>query len=332
MRFSPESALKLVAWACCIAAAASLVLVVVDPRVAVHQAGDIHEGAWRGIFGHKNNMGRSMAFAVVTLAATAFIVGTAARLAALAGALVCGALLAMSLSRTGWVVALFVVMAVPLFLVLQPNRFSRGIRIFAAGLGAIIALTLIALGYKYGLALMGRDDTLSGRTRLWELAINSGMKHFALGAGYRAYWTEAGSMDVAAETSIGGGSLGNGHNGYLDTWLEIGLLGFAAFLLVLATAARRIMRRLTVSPDPVIIWLAMILSYMAIYAWTEQILIQQSEITWVMLVATLFWLTPERRKVRRSGRRAVEADASRASAARPRIVLAGDASVVRWLR
>ncbi len=332
MRFSPESALKLVAWACCIAALASLVLVFVDPRVAVHQAGDIHEGAWRGVFGHKNNMGRSMAFAVVTLAATAFIVGTAARLAALAGALVCGALLAMSLSRTGWVVAFFVVMAVPLFLVLQPNRFSRGIRIFAAGLGAIIALILIALGYRYGLALMGRDDTLSGRTRLWELAINSGMKHFALGAGYRAYWTEAGSMDVTAETSIGGASLGNGHNGYLDTWLEIGLLGFAAFLLVLATAARRIMRSLTLSPDPAIIWLAMILSYMAIYAWTEQILIQQSEITWVMLVATLFWLTPKRRKVRRSGHLAVEADASWASAARRRIVLAGDASAVRRLR
>ena len=43
-------------------------------------------------------------------------------------------------------------------------------------------------------------------------------------------------------------------------------------------------------------WLAMILSYMFIYAWSEQILMQQSEITWVMLVATLFWLTPEKRR------------------------------------
>lgn len=298
MRFSPKGALKLVAWACCIAALASLVLVVVDPRVAIHQAGDIHEGAWRGIFGHKNTMGRSMAFGVVTLAAVAFVVRPAARLAAIVGALLCGALLAMSLSRTGWVVAFFVVMAVPLFLILQPSRFSRGIRMFATGLGALAALILIVLGYHYGLALMGRDETLSGRTRLWELAINSGMKHFALGAGYRAYWTEAGSMDVAAATSIGGDNLGNGHNGYLDTWLELGLLGFAAFLLVLVTAARRITRSLTSSSDPTVIWLAMILSYMTIYAWTEQILIQQSEITWVMLVAALFWLTPNRSRVR----------------------------------
>jgi hypothetical protein len=40
----------------------------------------------------------------------------------------------------------------------------------------------------------------------------------------------------------------------------------------------------------------MILSYTFIYAWSEQILMQQSEITWVMLVATLFWLTPVKRR------------------------------------
>jgi O-antigen ligase len=273
-------------------------------------------------------MGRSMAFGVVTLVAAAFIVRPAARLAAIAGALLCAMLLALSLSRTGWVVAFFVLFAVPLFLLLQPNRFSRGVRILMAGLGAIAVLALFAIAYKYALALIGRDDTLSGRTYLWELAINSGIKHFALGAGYRAYWTEAGSMDVTSQTSLGGGSLGNGHNGYLDTWLEIGAIGLGAYLLVLVTAARRIARSLIQSPDPTIIWLAMILAYTVIYAWTEQILIQQSEITWVMLVAALFWLTPRRSRARLTGPVGPEAAALLVSKTARRVTATREDSVI----
>ena len=294
MRFRPQTALKLVAWACGISAVASLVLVIVDPSAAIHPNGDIHAGDWRGIFGMKNVMGRAMAFAIMTLVATMFVVRPAAKLLTIAGLLLCAGLLIMSAARTGWVVAFFILLAAPFFVLLQPNRFSRGVRISMVVLAAVAGCILVAMIFQYGLALLGRDETLSGRTHLWDLALASGKKRFVIGAGYRAYWTANGANDVYTQTSLGGRSLGNGHNGYLDTWLELGIVGFSAFLLLLVTTIVRITRYLMRSPDAAGLWLAMAVSYMVLYAWTEQVLMQQSEITWVMTVATLFWLTPIR--------------------------------------
>jgi exopolysaccharide production protein ExoQ len=302
MRFTPQTALKLVALACGLSAVASLVLVVVDPSAAIHADGDIHAGDWKGVFGMKNVMGRSMAFGVLTLIATTFVVRPAAKLVTISGIVLCAALLIMSAARTGWVVAFFVLFAAPFFVLLQPNHFSRGVRIAMVALAAVAGCVLVAMTFQYGLALIGRDETLSGRTHLWDLALASGKKRFLIGAGYRAYWTANGANDIYTQTTIGGRSLGNGHNGYLDTWLELGMVGFSAFLLLLVTVIVRITRYLTRSADAIGLWLAMAVSYMVIYAWAEQILMQQSEITWVMTVATLFWLTPLRAGTGRQAR------------------------------
>jgi exopolysaccharide production protein ExoQ len=296
LRFPPDVALKLVAWACAVVAIASLVVAAVDPSIAIYQNGG--EEVWRGIFGQKNAMGRAMAFALLTLVAATFVVRPAARLATIAAALLCGTLLFLSMSRGGWVTGAACLIGIPLFVLLQPNRFSPAVRIAMVGLAATIGAALIIAAYTYGLALIGRDENFSGRSRLWDVAIRAGMKHFVLGAGYRSFWTDAGAADVYVSTSTIGSSLGNGHNGYLDTWLEIGIVGLGAFVLVFVTAIWRVARRLTQGPDPTCIWLAMILAYTFVYAWSEQILIHQSEIAWVMLVATLFWLTPSRSKAR----------------------------------
>jgi len=238
-----------------------------------------------------------MALGVLTLAVTALVTTSLTRLAAISGALLCGVLLFLSMSRGGWLTTLFLLLALPLLLLLHPNRLSRAVRFATAAFGAIILAALVALTYKYGLELVGRDDTLSGRTHLWDLAISNGMRHFAFGAGYRSFWTENGATDIYQQLTWGKSSVGNGHNGYLDTWLELGAVGFGAFLLVVFTVLRRLTHWLMRSPDAIGLWLALTIAYMLIYAMSEQVLMQHSEISWVMLVAVLFWLTPERSSI-----------------------------------
>jgi O-antigen ligase len=295
LRFSPDEALKLTAWACLIAGTASLVVAIVDPSLGIVQQG-LHEGAWQGIFAHKNRLGRSMSLAVLTLVAAAFVVRPVIKPVMIAGALLCVGLLIMSMARTGWVTTFIVLMAAPFFVLLQPNRLSPAVRILIVGLAATAGLALIFATYQYGLALLGRDDTFSGRTHLWEMTLRSGMKNLLLGSGYRTFWTEEGASDILLYTGLGGGrgNLGNGHNGFLDTWLEIGIVGLGMFLVVFFGAVRRVVRHLTRWRDPACVWLAMILANMFIYAWTEQVLIQQSDLSWVILVAMVFWLTPIR--------------------------------------
>jgi O-antigen ligase len=311
LRFSPEEALRLVAWACGIAAVASLILAVADPSLNIVRGGT-HEGAWQGIFAHKNRMGRSMSFGVLTFVAATLAVRPAIRPVMIAGALLCGALLILSTARTGWVTTAAVLMFTPMLLLLQPNRLSPGVRILIVAIVTIVGLAALVATYEYILAAIGRDDTFSGRTHIWEMSLKSGMKHFILGSGYRVFWTEEGAWDILLYTSLGGGSLGNGHNGFLDTWLEIGIVGLGTFLLAFFTAMTRIVRHLTRSADPACVWMAMVLGYTFIYAWTEQVLLLQSDITWVVFVATLFWLTPIRVKLRRRIPRADRPGASMA--------------------
>jgi O-antigen ligase len=306
MRFPPQVAIKLIAWACGIAAIATLIVAAFDPSIVMfRQASSGGEVVWRGIFGAKNAMGRAMAFAVLTFVAASFIVRPAARFATIAAALLCGMLLFLSMSRAGWLSAAAALTGVPfLVLLLRSKRFSPAVRISMAALAVAIGAVLLVGLYTYGLALIGRDDSFSGRARIWDVSIRSGMKHFMTGAGYRSFWTDQGASDVylAYLSEDSTQSLGNGHNGYLDTWLEIGAIGLGAFLLVFAVALRRVARRLMHRPDATYVWFAMILSYTFTYAWSEQILIHQSEIAWVLLVAMLFWSTPRPSKGRRSTR------------------------------
>ena len=84
------------------------------------------------------------------------------------------------------------------------------------------------------LEAVGRDLTFTGRTTIWTHAIDAGMQHSMLGAGYRAFWTPEGASYVYARIWA---VIGNGHNGYLDVWLELGFIGLGLFLLMFFTAA-----------------------------------------------------------------------------------------------
>jgi hypothetical protein len=67
------------------------------------------------------------------------------------------------------------------------------------------------------------------------------MNHPMLGAGYRSFWTPEGASYVYARIWA---VIGNGHNGYLDVWLELGFIGLGLFLVMFFTAVRRAYSRL----------------------------------------------------------------------------------------
>ena len=97
--------------------------------------------------------------------------------------------------------------------------------------------------------------------------------------------------------------IGNGHNGYLDVWLEMGFVRVGAvpgdvlhrcpaglFAPCLrpgqAWPGKCRHRRVVLS--------LVILLYSLIYSLTEKFLLEQSELTWVLILTTLLYLTPRR--------------------------------------
>lgn len=124
------------------------------------------------------------------------------------------------------------------------SRFTRA-RLFCAGLCvATPLLALLAFGGDdiSGLLLdaLGKDATLTGRTTLWQHALALIPDHPILGIGYQAFWLQ---NDMNAESlwhafHIESRSGFHFHSTWIETTVEIGLIGAGLLLaLVLRVAA-----------------------------------------------------------------------------------------------
>jgi exopolysaccharide production protein ExoQ len=290
MRFAPETLLRMTVAALLLGALASIAAALMIPEIGKH-AWDNHAGLWRGVFGHKNVMGRMMSFAAVA-GLLLVITSHGSRLTALTAAALAAFLVVMSGSATAGATMLLALMILPACRSLFLSRLPPQVIVpVALGTGLALALAILALAEPI-LSLLGRDITLSGRKRLWELALDEGLRRPLLGAGFRTFWLEeAPGGSVMALVSWGEGNIGNGHNGYLDLWLELGLAGVVAYAILLKEAAARIANLIGQS-DRMAVWLAIVLVHLSAYAMTERVLLEHSDLSWLLFMALLLQATP----------------------------------------
>jgi exopolysaccharide production protein ExoQ len=296
LRYTPRELLQLIAWALLLGAALSLVVVILYPNSTIYRGGPL-AGSWMGSFGHKNRLGRMMALAVVIFTLLLLEQGGKTRWFNWAGLFLCGFMLATSQSRTAWITTVVLLLFIPTLRFLRGARLPMSLRLgslMILGFAAVMAVTQFLV---IGLEAVGRDLTFTGRTTIWTHAVVAGMNHPMLGAGYRAFWTPEGASYVYARIWA---VIGNGHNGYLDVWLEMGSLGLGLFLVMFITSFKRAYARLVFgqakpgsgSGDIAGLFYPLILLYSLIYSLTEKFLLEQSELTWVLILTTLLYLTP----------------------------------------
>lgn len=284
--FSEKQLLQLLAWAFAIAAVSSLATALLLPEWGTHIGK--HDGAWRGVFGHKNELGRLMALGAVLFLLTAslyprqrWICYAATGLALL--------LVVYSTSRQAWVTAAGLLL---LYLILQRLlRFDLSLLLLVA-LAALIGISGLTL-YAEPLAeavlgAMGRDLTLTGRTNLWAAAISVGAEQPLFGHGYRAFWTDSLRAQVQ---SLSGHNVGHGHNGYLDLWLELGYCGVFLFILTLVFFMWNAVKYLYSLRNISALWHIIFILYMLIVSFAATVVLSQNNITWVLYVASFCLLS-----------------------------------------
>jgi len=91
--------------------------------------------------------------------------------------------------------------------------------------------------------LLGRDPTLTGRTEIWKALLNMDTNPL-FGVGYQSFWLGSRLSAVWAVLKM---PINEAHNGYLETYLNLGLLGLSLLVGLLIASYRMICRRLTVS-------------------------------------------------------------------------------------
>lgn len=100
---------------------------------------------------------------------------------------------------------------------------------------------------------VGKDPTLTDRTRIWAFVL--GMHTNPLvGTGYQSFWL--GPRLEWFWRHSGLGHLNEAHNGYLEVYLELGLIGNFLLIGFLVTSYRTICRRLAVQSSLAVLGLA----------------------------------------------------------------------------
>ncbi len=206
----------------------SFFMIVAMPAIGLDSAQ--HVGAWKGVFFQKNVTGRMMVWLILCLVwldwqkeQSRWVTRPLMLLAML--------LIVMSRSGTGLITSILVSVA------LLSTTFLRGsIRNFAPTMALLTALLVImvtagATFWYDVLYALGRDPTLTGRTVLWEHIVHSVWERPLQGYGYAAYWFGFNGPGASFTRDWG---ITSAHSGWLELTLDLGLVGVALVLAVLA--------------------------------------------------------------------------------------------------
>jgi len=90
--------------------------------------------------------------------------------------------------------------------------------------------------YDFAIQALGRNSTLTDRTYIWQILLHWDINPI-LGAGFESFWL--GDRPAKFADLFNGIPINEAHNGYLETYIQLGLLGlFITLALILATYAK----------------------------------------------------------------------------------------------
>jgi O-antigen ligase len=261
--------------------------VLLFPVLSIHQATDLIEvdlaGDWRGIYGHKNmaasvmavlvfagwfiaRKGRPMTGALIAAVAFAFLLGSGGKSAL--GMMVLVAILAVGVAgvRSIWAKALV--------------AFGPLVVVNILTVGSVTSETVRSL-----VTLLPIDVTYSGRTEIWDFALDAIRAHPWKGHGFEAFWYSDAVRFGAEDSTRWMVEVASSHNSYVDLVLTIGLPGLVlAVLAFLVVPLRDFQHALDAPANQDLARLSLVLWLFAVYYGTfEAFFLSRSNFMWFIL-------------------------------------------------
>lgn len=270
----------------------SLLLAIVNPSLVIHQE-SVWFGAWHGIFGHKNDFGPLMALGNgLSLISFGWSTGKRDFVVNILSYFMTLFLIVVSRSTTAWILWVILNGSVLVYFawIKWHSKLNGKNLVNIAGLSSIAALfgslALIAV-----FLLTGKSLNLTGRVPLWmNLLENVVSKKPWFGYGLETLWYSPIFQKWAAKTSGWGDAIIviNGHNGYMDILLYLGVVGLAILCVVLAQGCVHAIRRARIG----LAWLDFFPLLMFVYFLVANItidyILEFESFHWTLLVMLLF--------------------------------------------
>jgi O-antigen ligase len=205
--------------------------VFLAPSVAIHQATDFlepeHAGSWRGVFAHKNEAGATMVLFI-------FVGMFVARMRSLAlgGLIVALALTFLVFSHSKTATGMLPLVLIVSAIVARMRSPAGGV---ALAVGILVLFNLFSVGSIYFepvhniLEQLMPDPSFTGRTDIWQFALEHVAQRPLTGYGFSAFWgTE---QVVYGLSSTWATAAADAHNAYLNLAVTIGVPGLALVIL-----------------------------------------------------------------------------------------------------
>lgn len=295
-RFSPDQQIRLFIFVGWVSILLSYVLALFYPAVGRWNADGL--GAWRGIFIQKNPLGEIMTLLAFAACYARPRTGLQ-RMGQILYLILLLGLIVLSQSRTAWLVA---AISIAFMVILRGSeKFRANEKLF---LGISLASVLVIAGtvavlYTSQIALaLGKDPTLTGRTKIWAALVDVVWKRPILGYGYRAFWLGLTGESANVAFAVGTTTLGNSENAVIDMWLELGTVGVFLMFLTLFQACKNAATCLRLGAPKYIHWYIMIVFFNVLSLVDGDKIMFPHTVEWLLFVVAYIGLAKDARRIR----------------------------------
>lgn|GEM_PF-683003 len=249
---------------------------------------------WVGVTGHKNQLGMLCAYTGVALVWRSLkkwpkVDPLDVVLLALVGYLLAGAR-----SQTSIIVFLLgvVLLVVQSRIKGDVRKFNRGVVTALIAVFVVQSLAVTLLNKSLAPAFFasaGRDSSFTGRVPLWQELVKMGARSPFVGSGFASFWLDTNRvMEVWRRVDW---TPTTAHNGYLDTFLDLGIIGLLGLFLLIVQTYKNIMRTSREKPDfgkLKIVFFTMVL----FHNFTETSLGKPNSLLWLLFLLSSIMVSP----------------------------------------
>ena len=286
-RYSIRDQLKLLSWSFMVVIILSILMVIIIPSYGTMSYG-VHVGSWRGIYTHKNWLGRMMTIGNIVFLIMAmdqkkhrwwYWIGLSCT----------ASLLLLSRSSSSILNCVTIFSIIPIYSIFR----WRYLLMVPTIIITVALSSSLSLWFNENansiLGTIGKDATLTGRTNMWPYIIDMIAKEPWLGYGYSAFWGDWNSPGATVWYAAKW-TPPNAHNGLLDLWLALGLVGVLAFAIGLGIVVVRGLRWFRLDQSWSSFWPILCPTYLILANVSESFFLNFNDLFWVLYVSVAFSL------------------------------------------
>jgi exopolysaccharide production protein ExoQ len=295
MHFVPEKWMDALFWFGALLFILSLALVFGAPPTGTMYWAPFN-GAWRGVYWHRNHLASISALLSVIFLCRILIAFQDRNSKGILDAflyLSSIAILYFTRSATGYILLVllhFFVLVIWLWLRIH-HRLQRRHYLLILGGGTVAGILLLTnLDFVFG--LFNRDTSMTGRVGLWGHLFDIASQHLWFGHGFGAVWTLDSFREAIRQRVAWTSQPLIADNGLLDIFLHLGITGLFVFscLLILATVRSL---QYGVSQKTLTGFFPLLVMVYAFLANITFSLFAETEVfVWLLIIAALFMTTP----------------------------------------